>query len=104
MKECPYISSSSYSRAYSHGVALESPYTPVPTPGSHVGSISLASRAVFTGFLHLGCNLGAGKMVAVSCVALTVSARKRVLFVMVSRRPFLAPVPKYFLQGLLGYA
>jgi hypothetical protein len=47
----------------------------------------------FTVLPHLGRNLGAGRKAAVSCVALTVPWSKRVLFVTVSRRPFLAPVP-----------
>jgi hypothetical protein len=40
--------------------------------------------------LVLWCNLGAGKKVAVSCAWLTVQSYRRVLFVTVSRRPFLA--------------
>ena len=46
----------------------------------------------FTGFLHLGCNLGVGKRAAVSCVALTVPWSKRVLIMTVSRRSILAPI------------
>jgi hypothetical protein len=58
----------------------------------------------FTVYPHLGRNLGAGKEIAVSCVALTVSWSKRVLFVTVSRRPFLAPVLNVFALGPLGRA
>jgi hypothetical protein len=58
----------------------------------------------FTVYPHLGRNLGAGKEVAVSCVALTVPWSKRVLFVTVSRRPFLAPVLNALALGPLGHA
>jgi hypothetical protein len=43
-----------------------------------------------------------GGIVAVSRVALTVCLCKRVLFVTVSRRPFLALFPKCFPQSLWG--
>jgi hypothetical protein len=58
----------------------------------------------FTVHPHLERNLGAGKRVAVSCVALTVPWSKRVLFVTVSRRPFLAPVLNAFALCPLGRA
>jgi hypothetical protein len=62
------------------------------------------SHVLFTVHPHLGRNLGAGKGVAVSCVALTVPCSKRVLFVTVSRRPFLAPTLNVFALGPLGHA